>query len=110
MPGALCSQIEWGSAAYEASVALRRKVLRAPLGLDFTTHELESEQADFHLACYENGELVACLVLVPQEDGVIKMRQVAVAESVQRLGIGRVLTAFAEEFARDRGFRTVTLH
>jgi predicted GNAT family N-acyltransferase len=110
MIGRTCIEVNWRSPEYEATLALRREVLRTPLGLDFSQEELDREQSDFHLACYENSELVGCLILVPQENGVIKMRLVAVAASAQRRGIGRALNAFAEKLASERGFRDVTLH
>lgn len=98
------------SPAYQQSVALRFQVLREPLGLSFTREELEQEKDHFHIVCYDNGVLAGCLVLVPQADHVIKMRQVAVDPSFQGLGIGRSLVKFAEEFARDRAFEQVVLH
>jgi ribosomal protein S18 acetylase RimI-like enzyme len=106
----LVSQIAHWTAEYQATVRLRREVLRAPLGLDFTREELERECADFHLACYDGDELVGCLVLMPQGSEIIKMRQVAVAPHVQRRGVGRALTAFAEKFAREQNFSVMTLH
>jgi ribosomal protein S18 acetylase RimI-like enzyme len=104
------SEIRHGSAAYRASVALRQEILRKPLGLDFTERELEQERSDYHLVCQEDGELVGCLVLVPQGGSEVRMRQVAVTPRAQGRGIGRALTEFAEDFARRRGFSRVTLH
>jgi predicted GNAT family N-acyltransferase len=99
-----------GSAAYDASVALRNEVLRRPLGLELTNGELEQERSDYHLVCQSGGKLVGCLVLVPQSNNEVKMRQVAVSPRAQGQGIGRALTQFAEDFARQRGFARVTLH
>lgn len=106
----LLSQVPHGSAAYDASVALRNDVLRKPLGLELTREELELERSDYHLVCEDDGELVGCLVLVPQGNDEIKMRQVAVSPQARGQGIGRALTQFAEEFARQRGFAMMTLH
>lgn len=104
------SEIIHSTPQYGATVALRRVVLRTPLGLDFTADELASEQSDYHLACYDDGDLVACLVLVPLAGGRIKMRQVAVAPPMQSRGIGRELVRFAEDFARQRSFTQMTIH
>lgn len=106
----LLSQVPHGSAAYDASVALRNDVLRKPLGLELTREELERERSDYHLVCEDDGDLVGCLVLVPQGNDEIKMRQVAVSPQARGQGIGRALTQFAEEFARQRGFAMMTLH
>ena len=99
-----------GSAAYNASVALRNDVLRKPLGLELTNGELEQERSDYHLVCQDDGELVGCLVLVPQSNNEVKMRQVAVSPQARGQGIGRALTRFAEAFAGGLGFERVTLH
>jgi predicted GNAT family N-acyltransferase len=104
------SRVLHGSAAYKASVVLRNEVLRRPLGLELTDAELERERSDFHLVCEEDGELVGCLVLAPQGNAEIKMRQVAVSPHARGQGIGRALTEFAEEFSRQRGFTRMTLH
>jgi ribosomal protein S18 acetylase RimI-like enzyme len=104
------SQVAHGSDAHGASVALRREVLRKPLGLDFTDEELEEERSDYHLICQEDGELVGCLVLAPQSRDEVRMRQVAVSPETRGRGIGRALTEFAEDFARRQGFARMTLH
>src|SRR5690348_3196872 len=104
------SEAAHGSAEYEATVSLRRRVLREPLGLDFTRAELAAEAADYHLVANEDGALAACLILVPLESGAIKMRQVAVEPALQGRGIGRELVRFAEDFARERGFTRMTLN
>jgi len=104
------SRVLHGTAAYKPSVLLRNEVLRRPLGLELTGEELERERSDYHLVCEENGELVGCLVLAPQGNDEIKMRQVAVSPHARGQGVGRALTEFAEEFSRQRGFRRLTLH
>ncbi|KXK56559.1 MAG: Histone acetyltransferase HPA2-like protein [Chlorobi bacterium OLB7] len=38
------------------------------------------------------------------------MRQVAVAESAQRSGIGKAMVDFSEHFAREHGFSEITMH
>jgi predicted GNAT family N-acyltransferase len=104
------SEVAHGSGEYEATVKLRRQVLREPLGLDFAPADLSNEASDHHLIASEDGKLAACLILVPLEGGTIKMRQVAVEPGLQGRGIGRELVRFAEEFAREHGFTRMTLH
>lgn len=104
------SEIVYGSAAYKESVALREEVLRKPLGLTFTDEELGREQSDYHLVCQYEGQVVGCLILVPKGPAEVKVRQVAVAPHVHGKGVGRVLATFAEDFARERGFKLMTLH
>src|SRR5687768_18393071 len=97
------AEVEHGSDDYWAMVALRRAVLREPLGLDFTREELERERTDYHMACGDDRGIVACLVLTPVADDVVRIRQVAVTLPMQGKGIGRALTLFAEDLARGKG-------
>jgi predicted GNAT family N-acyltransferase len=85
-------------------------VLRRPLGLTLTAEELALEASDYHVACYERGELVGCLVLTPLPNGEMKMRQVAVPEAHQGNGTGTAMVAFSERFAREHGFDRITMH
>ena len=99
-----------GSAEYEETVALRDAVLRQPLGLVFAPEQLGAETDDLHLACYHNGDLVACLILTHVDADHVKMRQVAVAPPMQGRGIGGALVRASEQVARERGYGTMQLN
>lgn len=98
------------SPAYALAVALRREVLRKPLGLEFTEAQLSSESDSLHLACWEGDALVGTLMLTPREEGVIQMRQVAVDDRRQGSGIGRTMVLESEAEALRRGFTRMVLH
>lgn len=98
------------SAEYLEAVALRREVLRKPLGLEFTPEELQAESAEIHLGLWQKDALMAVLSLRPISNTEIKMRQVAVKPENQKLGLGKSLVLFSETIAMDRGFRLMTLH
>jgi len=93
-----------------ASIELRRRVLRWPLGLDFTPEQLANEVHELHLVAMNGDQLLACLVLTPQSKDVIKMRQVAVEPDIQGKGIGRQLVEFSEAVAKEKGFSKMVLH
>lgn len=103
-------QVEHDSAEYRAAVALRQDVLRAPLGLTFDPAELRKERDDVHVAAFQGGKVVGCLVLTPQDAAHIKLRQVAVAGAAQGRGVGKKLVLFAEEFSRAQGFCFIMMH
>jgi predicted GNAT family N-acyltransferase len=104
-------EILHNSEEYFEQVAIRREILRMPLGLDFTEDELALEANEYHLGAWnKNDELVAVLSLKPLSHKEIKMRQVAVKESVQKSGIGKVLVLFAEQFAASKGYETIVLN
>jgi ribosomal protein S18 acetylase RimI-like enzyme len=105
-----CKEVQHGSPEYWETVALRERLLRKPLGLQFTATELEGEVDSYHLACYQDDMLVACIVMKPMGNGTIRMRQLIVVEQYQRRGIGTALVAYAESFVRERGFREIVMH
>jgi predicted GNAT family N-acyltransferase len=102
--------IDHGSKEYQQMVDLRYHTLRKPLGLEFTQDELDNEKDDILIGCFEDDKLEGCCLLTKTGNGVVRLRQMAVTSGLQGKGLGRVLMAFAENIARDRGFRKITMH
>ncbi len=102
--------ITFGTPDYLEVVELRRRVLRIPLGLDFSPEQLAGEGKDLHLAAYEGGALAGCLMLSEHGEGVVQMRQVCVEPDRQGTGVGAALVRESEAEARRRGYRSVMLH
>lgn len=102
--------IQYGTSEYEQMVALRRQMLRKPLGLDFTEQELQSEEKNVLLGCFDEDVMEGCCMLVQTAPGVVRLRQMAVLSGLQGKGIGRVLMSFAENVARDRQFQKIIMH
>lgn len=101
---------EFGTPEQIASIDLRRRVLREPLGLVFTDEELEKEAMEYHLVALHDDDLLACLVLTPIDHETIKMRQVAVEPNSQGQGIGKKLVEFSERVAQEKGFKNMVLN
>ena len=106
------ARIEHNSNRYRDLVALRRRVLRSPLGLDFTEEQLEKERADIHIAAYLQGKLVGCVVLTADKShgSLVKLRQMTVDPDHQGRGIGKRLVTFAEGLSAEMGYREIVLH
>jgi len=102
--------IDYGSREYEQMVQLRNDILRKPLGLSFTKEELDKEIEDILIGAFEDDRMLGCCMLIETEPGTVRLRQMAVANNLQGKGIGRALMQFAENIARDRGFRKITMH
>ena len=102
--------VDFASPERAAIVELRREVLRKPLGLEFSSQELAAETKDLHLGLWEAGCLLGCLLLRETGDGELRMRQVAVAESARRRGLGRRLVLASEIKAKELGFKRMVLH
>ena len=106
-------QIDYDSSRYCDLVNFRRRVLRAPLGLDFTPQQLAMERADIHVAAYLHGELVGCAILTAADDSygrTVKLRQMAVDPDHQGRGIGTQIVNFAEALSAERGYREIIVH
>jgi len=104
--------IEHGSDRYRETVGIRDRILRSPLGLEFSDAELAAESSDHHLVAIdaETREIIACLVLTPLDEEAVQMRQVAVIETRRGEGIGKCLVSFSEQQATRLGFELMQLH
>jgi predicted GNAT family N-acyltransferase len=102
--------IDHGTKEYQQMVKLRDDILRKPLGLRFTPEELENEKDNLLIGAFEDGNILACCMLVEEKSDVVKLRQMAVLNVVQGKGIGRALMQFAENLARDHGYKILTMH
>jgi GNAT superfamily N-acetyltransferase len=102
--------IDHGSTEYRQMVKLRDDILRKPLGLGFTEDELESEKENMLIAAFEEEEILGCCMLVEERSDTVRLRQMAVLNNLQGKGIGRALMNFAENIARDRGYKILSMH
>lgn len=99
------------SAEYFRALELRHALMRAPLGLSYSESDIAAEASSLHIIGERFGEIIATLQLVEvMAAETLKMRQVAVAELVQRQGIGVALVRYAENLARENGGRSIVLH
>lgn len=104
------SAVAYGSAPYHDMLALRRRLLRMPLGLVLTEAQLEAEQDQVHLALWHDDVVSGTLLLVPPDAaGVAKLRQMAVASELQGRGLGAALVRRAEAMLRQPVARRIEL-
>ena len=102
--------IDHGTPEYMQMVKLRDDILRKPLGLIFTPEELESEKEHMLIAAFEDDRILGCCMLIEELPDAVRLRQMAVLNDLQGKGIGRALMNFAENLARDRGYRVIRMH
>lgn len=102
--------IDHGTEEYKQVLKLRDEILRRPLGLIFSQEELDKEKNNMHMAAYEDDQMLGCCMLVEEGPKTVRLRQMAVVNDVQGKGIGRALMQFAENLARDRGYKRITMH
>ncbi len=102
--------IDHGSKEYQEMVDLRFQILRKPLGLGFTEEDLAAEKNDILIGVYDDDKIEACCILTKTDPKTVRLRQMAVGAPLQGKGIGRALMTFAENIARDHGYRRLTMH
>ena len=91
-------------------VNLRNEILRKPLGLSFDKEELDKEKDDILMGAFEDDRLLGCCLLTRMDAFTIRLRQMAVPNNMQGKGVGRALMIFAENIARDLGYRKLCMH
>lgn len=102
-------ELLFDSSDYRASLTLRDVVLRRPLGHVLSADDRVNEDRQFHFGAFDGDDLVGCVIFKPLEDGIVKLRQMAVGLNHQRRGIGGRLIAFGEAAMVERGFRVIEL-
>jgi predicted GNAT family N-acyltransferase len=102
--------IDHGSTEYRMMVDLRREILRKPLGLTYAAEDLEKEKDDILIGAFDDDDILACCILTREDLTTCRLRQMAVMNNQQGKGIGAQLMNFAEIVARDKGFRTMSMH
>ena len=102
--------IDHGTREYQQMVQMRIDILRKPLGLTFTSEELEKEKSEVLIGAFEDEKMLGCCMLVKQDGKTCRLRQMAVMNNLQGKGIGRALMNFAENIARDLGYKKLSMH
>lgn len=98
------------SLPYEAACALRNDVLRRPLGLVLSTHDVVGEAEQWHFGLLAAEELLACVIAYPLDRTTVKLRQMAVKTSHHGRGLGRTLIGRVEDVLWSRGIEHVWLN
>ena len=103
-------QIYHGSKEYEQMVNLRNELLRKPVGLSFSPEELAREKNDILIGAFDEDEIMGCCLITTVDNNCAKLRQMAVQRNKQGLGIGESMMGFAENIARDKGYKVLMMH
>lgn len=103
-------ELAFGSDGYEEALDLRYRILRKPLGVEWTDEERSWEPRERHFGLRVGGELVACVSIRPLNPGCVKLRQMAVELQRQGTGLGRMMLAQLEEVLRADGVREIELN
>jgi GNAT superfamily N-acetyltransferase len=103
-------KIEVGSPLHTSALTLRDEVLRRPIGRALSATDIEYDRLGHHFVAVEGEIVVGCVGLYPERDGVVRLRQMAVAPHLQGRGIGAGVLRFAEAWAREHNVTRIELH
>lgn len=103
-------QIDYGTQEYSQMLKLRNEILRKPLNLVFDKRELEKERNDILIGAFEENKLLGCCLLTRMDKDCVRLRQMAVQNNLQGKGIGASIMNYAENVARDAGYKVLIMH
>ncbi|MEO6818198.1 MAG: GNAT family N-acetyltransferase [Ginsengibacter sp.] len=103
-------QIDYGTREYEQMLNLRQEILRKPLNLDLMAENLEGEKNDILIGAFDEDMMLGCCLLTRVDNSTIQLRQMAVQDNLQGKGVGGTIMHFAENVARDKGYKKMMMH
>lgn len=104
------SEIAHGSPEYFQACSLRNETLRRPLGLDLYQENRTWEASALHYGIFQNRELIASLIAIPENGNCYRIRQMTTKTEWQGQGIGSELMEKVEGELARRGASKVSLH
>ena len=102
-----CKEVPFGSETYKTLLTIRYEVLRKPLGWELREKDIANDHNEFHLAAFDDGKAIGCVLLKPLSKTTIQLRQMAIMDSHRGKNIGAELVRFAEEFVQKQGFTNI---
>ncbi|MBA2250015.1 MAG: GNAT family N-acetyltransferase [Chitinophagaceae bacterium] len=103
-------QIDHGTREYQQMLDLRNDILRKPLSITFSKQELDREKEDILIGAFEEEKMLGCCLLTKMDKKCVRLRQMAVQNNLQGKGIGATMVNFAENVARDAGYKKMIMH
>ena len=104
-------QINTSSPFYKQEQALRNEILLGPIGIPDHAWEMHDHKA-WHFVALDEGKVIGCVVLNPLDEAgkQAQLMQMAVAESHQGHGVGKLLVEKLLSFCVSQGIEEVVCH
>ena len=94
---------------WEAYYELRYQELRKPWNQPWGSERTDDEEASFHFAAFEEGELLGVCRLQRNSLEQGQVRFMAVSKKAQGKGIGKLIMKDVEQFAQKIGMQEIML-
>jgi predicted GNAT family N-acyltransferase len=104
------NEINSASPYYEKVLSLRNRILRIPLGLNLADEDLRDEENQMTIMMTRDEQVLACVMLKTIDKDIVKLRQMAVDDAVQGIGVGATLLSYAENFCINNHYGLIELH
>jgi N-acetylglutamate synthase-like GNAT family acetyltransferase len=95
---------------FDAYYALRFEVLRKPWNQPLGSEKDEMEETSTHAFIKHENEVIAVCRLQLNTPSIGQLRYMAVKESMQGNGLGKIIIAFLETEAKNMGAQEMVLH
>ncbi|MDD2446687.1 MAG: GNAT family N-acetyltransferase [Tissierellia bacterium] len=109
MKGIEIKAIIYGTSEYERSIDLRNEVFRKPWGLNIRDEDLTNDQYMEMFGAYKDDKIIATIFLTEDDKEHARIKSVAILDEYRGKGLGSYLMDYAENIAKDRGYKKVNL-
>lgn len=100
------------STVYLDAVKIRNTIFVQGQGVPLSIEIDKNEAHCIHFVLYDDNDspLATCRLLPNKQKDFVTLQRMAVLDTHQGLGLGCKILQAAENFAKEQGFRKVTLH
>jgi N-acetylglutamate synthase-like GNAT family acetyltransferase len=95
---------------FEEINALRYETLRNETFNDHAITEIPADSKEYHLVLYKGVDIAANFTLSPLNKEVIFLQKIHVREDVWHPGMEHKLLAYAENWAKENGFKEIQVN
>ena len=96
------TQVSFGTKEYQSLVDFRYINLRKPLGLQWSSEDLDDEQNQIHCVLFIDNQIHGSCLIKSENNKVVRIRQMAISKEFQNKGFGKKLLFFAESLAFEK--------
>lgn len=97
------------SQIYLDALKIRYQVFVKEQGVQLEREIDKDEAYAVHFVLYEDNEALATVRLLPVDETMMKLQRMAVKKEARHRGLGNIIIAEAEKFAKQQGFTTIKL-
>lgn len=101
--------IQWNCTEYIEGISLRNEFLNKTANLPLLKKAPINEKNFIHIAAFLDDKVVGTLFILPVYESTIQIKQVAVSDKYQGMGIEKKLILFVEEQVKESGGARIIL-